>query len=68
MSRPDFPKPYTPLTPGMISRIIEDQNYYDKDPERYERIDRERAENRRQEEEYQQREYQEQQRNQEENQ
>lgn len=33
MSRPDFPRPYTPLTAGMISRINSDIAAYDKDPE-----------------------------------
>lgn len=37
MSRPDFPRPYTPLTAGMISRIREDQAHYDRDPEAAER-------------------------------
>ena len=49
MSRPDFPRPYTPLTPGMINRIIENQRVYDENPERWERIEREREEERRQE-------------------
>lgn len=44
MSRPDYPKPYTPLTPGMISRIRSDQEVYDRDPERWERRERERKE------------------------
>jgi len=56
MPRPEFPTPYTPLTPGMISRIRSDQEYYDRDPERAERdqlAQRERQEEeRRQEREY----------------
>ena len=44
MSRPDFPKPYTVLTPGMISRINSDQAAYDKDPEFWERLERNRKE------------------------
>jgi len=51
MSRPDFPNPYTPLTPGMISRIRSEQDYYDQNPERYERQQREREEQRRMEDE-----------------
>ena len=51
MSRPDFPKPYTPLTPGMISRIRSEQDYYDQNPERYERQQRERKERERMEQE-----------------
>lgn len=51
MSRPDFPRPYTPLTPGMISRIRSEQDYYDQDPERYERQQTERKERERMEQE-----------------
>ena len=40
MSRPKFPTPYTPLTPGMISRIRSNQAHYDKDPEAAERQQR----------------------------
>jgi len=46
MSRPDFPNPYCILTPSMISRINSDQQYYDEDPERYERQERARQEQR----------------------
>lgn len=49
MSRPDFPRPYTILTPEMISRINTNQRVYDENPERWERIEREREEERRQE-------------------
>lgn len=51
MARPDFPNPYTPLTPNMIHRINEDQHIYDEDPERWERQEREREEQRQMEEE-----------------
>ncbi len=51
MSRPDFPKPYCILPPSCISRIISDQQEYDKDPEGYERREREQEEERRQEQE-----------------
>ena len=51
MSRPDFPKPYCPLTPEMIYRIISDQECYDRDPERAEREQAEAEERRRLEEE-----------------
>jgi hypothetical protein len=44
MPRPDFPNPYTILTPGMISRIRSNQEYYDRDPERAEREQVEQAE------------------------
>ena len=44
MSRPDFPNPYCVLTPGMISRIRSDQEYYDRDPERAEREQAEQRE------------------------
>ena len=50
MSRPDFPRPYTPLTPGMISRIRSEQDHYDQNPERAERQQREREEERQREE------------------
>ena len=56
MSRPEFPRPYMPLTPAMIQRIRSDQDYYDQDPGRAEReqaAQREREEQeRRQEQEY----------------
>lgn len=51
MSKPDFPKPYTPLTPNIISRIRSEQEYYDRDPERAEREQRARAEREREERE-----------------
>lgn len=49
MARPDFPNPYTILTPNMISRIRSDQEVYDRDPERWERQERQRKEEREQE-------------------
>ena len=36
MSRPEFPTGMI-MTPEMISRIRETQEYYDQDPDRYER-------------------------------
>lgn len=36
MSRPNYPQPYCILTPGIISRIRSEQEYYDRDPERAE--------------------------------
>ena len=51
MSRPDFPRPYTVLTPNIISRIREEQEFYDKDPESYERDQKRREEERLLEEE-----------------
>jgi len=41
MARPDFPRPYTILTPEMIHRINSDQEAYDRNPERFERMQRE---------------------------
>jgi hypothetical protein len=52
--RPEFPNPYCPLTPNIISRIISNQEFYDKDPEGYERRERAREEERRQEQEREQ--------------
>ncbi len=52
MSRPDFPRPYTPLTSGMISRINEEQRYYDEDPERAEAEQRAQAEREAEEQEH----------------
>ena len=49
MSRPDFPRCILPA--NVISRIREEQEYYDKDPERAEREQTEREERRRLEEE-----------------
>jgi hypothetical protein len=43
MGRPEWPRPYTILTPEAIRRIREEQDRYDQDPERYEREQRERA-------------------------
>lgn len=40
-----------PMTPNIISRIRENQDFYDKDPEGYERRERQREEERRQQEE-----------------
>ena len=40
MSRPDFPNPYCVLTPGIINRIISNQEAYDRNPEGYERRER----------------------------
>lgn len=57
MSRPDFPRPYTPLPPNVISRIREEQDYYDKDPERYEREQRRREDDRILEQEQERQEY-----------
>lgn len=51
MARPEFPTPYTILTPGMISRIRSNQEYYDQDPERAEREQQERDERERLEQE-----------------
>jgi len=39
------------MTPNIISRIRENQAFYDKDPEGYERRERQREEERRQEQE-----------------
>ena len=44
MSRPDFPRPYTILTPGIINRIRQNQEYYDRDPEQYEQRQKEQYE------------------------
>ena len=57
MPRPDFPRPYTILTPGMISRIRQEQEHYDKDPEQAEREqdawqERQEEERRREQENY----------------
>ena len=49
MSRPDFPKPYCILPTNCISRIREAQEAYDKDPEGWERRERQREEERHQE-------------------
>jgi len=57
MSRPDFPRPYTILTPNMISRINSEQQYYDENPERYERQQRIAKENRELEQEQERQEY-----------
>jgi hypothetical protein len=43
MSRPEFPIG-VPLPASCIRRIREDQEFYDADPERYERLERERKE------------------------
>lgn len=63
MPRPDFPRPYTPLTPATIRRINEEQAHYDRDPERAEREQRaaeeRREEDRRMEEEYYRQQYEE---------
>lgn len=48
MSRPKFPN--CVMTPGIISAIRQEQDYYDQDPERYERQERERQEQREREE------------------
>ena len=50
MSRPEFPIG-TPLPVSCIRAIREEQEYYDRDPERYEQEQREREEMRLQEEE-----------------
>ena len=50
MSRPEFPTG-TPLPVSCIRAIREEQDYYDRDPERYEQEQREREEMRMQEEE-----------------
>ena len=53
MARPDFPRPYTILTPEMIHRINSDQEAYDRNPERFERMQREAKEEReREQQEY----------------
>ena len=57
MSRPKFPEPYTVLTPNIISRIISEQDFYDKDPERYEREQKRREEDRILEQEQERQEY-----------
>jgi len=49
MSRPKFLDCI--MTPNIISRIRENQAFYDKDPEGYERRERQREEERRQEQE-----------------
>ena len=51
MPRPDFPKPYMPLTPEIISRIRENQEVYDRDPKGWERREQARKEQEREEEE-----------------
>ncbi len=56
MPRPEFPSPPCALTPGIISRIRDEQDYYDQDPERAERQQREYRE-RQEEEKRQEREY-----------
>ncbi len=50
MARPDFPRPYCVLPAECIRAINEEQQYYDKDPERAERQQREREERRLEEE------------------
>ena len=47
MPRPEFPN--CVMTPGIIQRIREDQDYYDKNPERTEREQRGREERRQEE-------------------
>ena len=47
MSRPEFPRCIMPT--NVIQSIRREQNYYDEDPERYERIEKEREEERQQE-------------------
>lgn len=49
MSRPDFPRPYCILTPEIIRRINEDQEVYDRDPEKWEREEKARKEREEQE-------------------
>ena len=49
MSRPKFLD--CVMTPEIISRIRENQDFYDKDPEGYERRERQREEERQQEQE-----------------
>ena len=44
MSRPEFPRCILPV--NCIRRIREEQEYYDENPERYEREQREREEQR----------------------
>jgi len=41
MSRPEYPNPYCILPASCIRRIRENQEYYDKNPERAEREQRE---------------------------
>lgn len=48
MGRPKFPN--FPITPEMISRIRENQEVYDRDPEGWERREKRREEDQRQEE------------------
>jgi len=50
MARPKFPEPACILPASCIRSIVEDQNYYDEDPVRYERQEQEREERRREEE------------------
>ena len=50
MPRPEFPTGII-LPPSCIQRIREEQNYYDRDPERAEREQRDREERLRQEQE-----------------
>jgi len=52
MSRPDYPN--CVMTPGVIRGVKERQEAYDRDPEAYERAERQRDEERRREEELQQ--------------
>lgn len=40
MSRPEFPQGMI-MTPGMIQRVREEQDAYDRDPEGYERHEKE---------------------------
>lgn len=49
MGRPEYLN--CPMTPGVIRGIRERQEAYDRDPEGYERRERQREEDRRQEEE-----------------
>lgn len=50
MSRPDFPNPPCIMTSNLISRIVSDQEFYDRDAERAERQQRETEEMREMEE------------------
>lgn len=49
MKRPEFLNCI--MTPAIINRIRQEQEYYDEDPERYERQEKEREEQRQMEEE-----------------
>lgn len=50
MSRPKFPRGIV-LPVSCIQRIRSEQDFYDRDPERYERMKRQREEDRREEQE-----------------